>query len=412
MNGRAYDCSTECYLNLHAFTERHDKRDEYSSKGAVGLLIAAGNVGSSLTKFKKADMFLSLDGGKIWKEIAKDAHMYEIIGHGGVVVMVNDEEQVDFCLYSVDGGITFMRKELGKYTDGKKLRIKSIISEPSGTTYYVDLIGKLSDGTSVSIHLDFSSVYSRDCMHSDEDSTRNDYEFWTLSGSSDSNHCVFGAQVQLERRKPDRQCFVTEKYKQLATKLQSCQCSPSDYECDQYHTRQGTTCNPIPNLVIPKDICENGVSYTPTGYVKRKISQCSGGLNLDIDPNAHPCGSSFSWFWFVFLSVPIAALITYGIKSYRNGAFGRYGRIQLPLDTATPVWETRTPFQQFMTNSYYGIINFADYISKLVQNGYTSIRTRMRRSEGYEPVNTHYYDPDLPTPVAHELVWEDEDDSQ
>jgi hypothetical protein len=42
-NGKFYRCEKNCYLNLHAFTERHDRRDTYSSVGAVGLMIGVGN---------------------------------------------------------------------------------------------------------------------------------------------------------------------------------------------------------------------------------------------------------------------------------------------------------------------------------------------------------------------------------
>jgi hypothetical protein len=93
-NGKPYSCVGACFLNLHAFTERHDRRDTYSSVGAVGLLLGVGNVGDSLTDFTNGDVFRSIDGGRNWDEIAKEAHMIEIADHGAVIVIVNDEEPV------------------------------------------------------------------------------------------------------------------------------------------------------------------------------------------------------------------------------------------------------------------------------------------------------------------------------
>ena len=407
-NGNDYNCGSDCFLNLHAFTERKDHRDEYSSIGAVGLMVAAGNVGKTLSKFNDGNMYLSMNGGLSWKEVAKNGHMYEIIGHGGIIIMVNDEESVDYFLYSLDGGNTFLSMDIRKYTNGDNFRISNIISEPSGTTFHATLFGKLTNGDSVSIHLDFEKVYGRECVRYD-DPVRSDFEYWALGNSSSVENCVFGAHVSFERRKPDRQCAVGELYQRLSTNFQVCECTYADFECDQYHTRDGNKCVPTPGITVPQGICENGLFHTPTGYVKRKISQCGGGLELDIDPNARPCSnSSFSWFWFFFTTVPIAGMVGYGVQSYRNGAWGRYGRIQLPVDTAEPVWETRTPFQRFMANSYNGVVNTADFLSKKAFSLYAFVQSRIRRSEGYEPVNTHYYDPDLPTPVANELVWDDE----
>jgi hypothetical protein len=97
--GGSYNCGSDCDLNLHAFTERHDKRDQYSTPGAPGLLLGVGNVGKSLTKFTSGDVFMSRDGGLTWKEIAKEAHMIEVADHGSIIVMVNDEETTDVFRY-------------------------------------------------------------------------------------------------------------------------------------------------------------------------------------------------------------------------------------------------------------------------------------------------------------------------
>jgi hypothetical protein len=38
-----YRCRQNCNLHLHAYTERRDKKDSYSSPGAAGVMIGVGN---------------------------------------------------------------------------------------------------------------------------------------------------------------------------------------------------------------------------------------------------------------------------------------------------------------------------------------------------------------------------------
>ena len=65
----------------------------YSSKNALGLIIATGNVGKYLsTKRDKVNTFLSTDGGHTWREIRKGSHIYEVSDHGGLIVMTKDQE--------------------------------------------------------------------------------------------------------------------------------------------------------------------------------------------------------------------------------------------------------------------------------------------------------------------------------
>ena len=40
-------------------------------------MMAVGNVGEYLADYNDSDTFLTCDGGFLWEEIHKDAHMYE-----------------------------------------------------------------------------------------------------------------------------------------------------------------------------------------------------------------------------------------------------------------------------------------------------------------------------------------------
>jgi hypothetical protein len=93
-NGVQYSC-TDCSLNLHAFTERHDPTDQYSAASATGMVIAVGNVGRELTPYTDGSTFLSRDAGTTWEEIMPDAFMFEFAASGTVFILVNDETPTD-----------------------------------------------------------------------------------------------------------------------------------------------------------------------------------------------------------------------------------------------------------------------------------------------------------------------------
>ena len=92
IQGIDYSCENPpCYLHLHSFTERTDSLDKFSSSFAKGMLIGVGNVGNELSKYNDGDTFFSRDLGQTWKEIAEDAHMFEISNRGNIILLVNDE---------------------------------------------------------------------------------------------------------------------------------------------------------------------------------------------------------------------------------------------------------------------------------------------------------------------------------
>ncbi|KAI8902073.1 hypothetical protein BC833DRAFT_521459 [Globomyces pollinis-pini] len=286
-----YRCKGDCFLHLHAFTERHDKRDTYSSIGAIGVMVGVGNVGESLTDFNDGDVFVTTDAGRTWKEVQKEAHMIEIADHGAIILMVNDEEAVSSVKYSLNYGATFRTLNIEKDLGGGKMRIQNIITEPSGSTSHFVLIGRLHGNvqdTSVAIHLDFTHVWPRVCTF-DEDLQKSDFEAWSPSNSTDATTCTFGQRIDFWRRKHDRECTIGDTYTQLKSVSTPCLCTAADFECDEFHRRDGEKCVPIPGLTIPQPRCINGQMKVSNGYHKKKISSCQGGLVLS--PAVELCGN-------------------------------------------------------------------------------------------------------------------------
>ena len=126
--------------------------------------MAVGNVGPRLAPYKESDTFLSRDGGFTWQEVHKDAHLWEFGDYGSVLVMANDEEPTDHVLFSTDEGDTWREYKFFGPSEGK-MRVKSIVTVPADTSRRFVLLGYRPERvqSAVAIHLDFSSLTSRQC---------------------------------------------------------------------------------------------------------------------------------------------------------------------------------------------------------------------------------------------------------
>lgn len=69
--------------------------------------MGVGSIGDFLLPYEECDTFLSTDAGVTWQMIKKDAHKYEFGDQGSVLVVVNDEDGIDFVSYSLDMGKTW-----------------------------------------------------------------------------------------------------------------------------------------------------------------------------------------------------------------------------------------------------------------------------------------------------------------
>lgn len=165
--GGKYECADKtCQLNVHGYTARRDPRATFSSPSIVGLIMAVGNVGHSLLPYDQSDTFLSRDGGFTWKEVRKDAHLWEFGDSGGILVMTNDEEPTDVVLYSIDQGSTWREyKFVG--TGEKKVRVRYLVGVPEDNSRRFILIGERSgEAGSVAVQVDFEALSSRQCESS------------------------------------------------------------------------------------------------------------------------------------------------------------------------------------------------------------------------------------------------------
>ncbi|KAJ9111054.1 hypothetical protein QFC19_001252 [Naganishia cerealis] len=234
--GQEYGCtSTGCSLNVWGYTSRRDFRATYSSPSAVGLMMAVGNVGETLAAYTDCDVFLTRDGGKVWEEVHKDAHLWEFGDSGSVLVLVNDEGPVDHVIYSTDEGLSW-----NEYAFDKRLKVTSIQTVPTDTSRKFMLIGSTPGETekSVIVHLDFSQITQRKCVLNIDDPNRDDMELWSPSESRD-DQCLFGRQTMYHRRIRDHNCYIGETLEQSRKVVKNCTCTPSDFECEFNYYRNG-----------------------------------------------------------------------------------------------------------------------------------------------------------------------------
>lgn len=97
-----------CSLHFHTVTSSDMYGSFYSSEKAIGLVIAVGNPGKHLSNQKgSVHTYLSRDGGRVWKEVRKGSHVYEIGDHGGLLVMASDENPTNTLFYSWNEGTTW-----------------------------------------------------------------------------------------------------------------------------------------------------------------------------------------------------------------------------------------------------------------------------------------------------------------
>ncbi|EIM80281.1 Oligoxyloglucan reducing end-specific cellobiohydrolase [Stereum hirsutum FP-91666 SS1] len=384
--GSRYSCSTaNCALHVHGYTERTDPRATFSSPSVVGLIMAVGNVGEDLVGYTDSDTFLSRDAGFTWEEVHKDAHLWEFGDSGSILIMANDEEPTDHVLFTTDEGLNWREYT---FTD-EKLRVTSIVTVPSDTSRRFILMGQSSRGT-VAVHLDFTSLTTKQCVLDVQDPGHDDFELWSPSEER-NERCLFGRQTLYHRRVRDRNCVVGSQEKAADKVVKNCACTASDFECEFNYARNSdgqcvlaSGTQPLP----PDDSCRNGEDYwyDRTAYRKIPYSTCEDGLALHqgsrhVCPGIRAHGAAF---WFFVLVLPFIFTASVAWWYYRKSGLAR-GMIRLPGDTR-PAFRSDSGFMSTLASVPWFMVGLAGIAWERISSTAEGLATSMRSRRGYRNI--------------------------
>lgn len=398
-NGKAFECKgtgEKCSLHLHGYTERKDPRDTFSSPSAVGLMIGTGNVGEYLTSKREADTFATRDGGVTWTQVAPGNWMWEFGDQGSILVIVKEDEPVNYVLVSLDEGFTWFTYQFSETA----MSVEDITTVPSDTSRKFLLWGTIK-GEIATVNLDFGGLNERSEPCEDPDTSEvpdKDYYLWEPKHPLSDDNCLFGHVAQYHRKRPESKCYNGRELQHLHKIAQNCSCTRQDFECDYNFERQGDgSCKLVPGLDPPDPaaVCtkdKNAFEYFDvTGYRRIPLTTCQGGRELDYTPVTRPCpghdkeynerhGLSGIGLFFAIV-IPIAAAAGIGYWVWRNWD-GKFGRIRLGGDGPMGehgAFDRDAPWIKYPVMAISGLIAVVAAIPMVVGSIWRTLSTRLGR---------------------------------
>lgn len=252
-------------IHLHSDTEMDNVGRVFSSP-APGLVMGNGNMGDSLNSFSKANLYVSDNAGLTWKEALKGPHKYEFGDSGSVLLAVQDTAKYDIeeYSYSLDHGENWVSV---KFPGGIKIRPDLLTTTQDSTSLKFMLLGEEEEGPYHMISIDFDGLKKRKCG-------KDDMEDWHARVDEDGKPtCIMGHKQTYRRRKKSADCFIKDEFEDPVPKIENCECSDADFECDYNFQR-----DPEDNAVCKKA----GPIARPEGSCKKEgeVFQGSSGWRL------------------------------------------------------------------------------------------------------------------------------------
>ncbi|AWO98118.1 putative sortilin-like [Scophthalmus maximus] len=295
------DCGEQikkCNLHIHGEHSRNNMivpMLALSEPSAIGLVIAHGTVGDSLSSSQHPDVFVSSDGGYSWRGTLRGPHHYSILDSGGLVVAVEAQRggQVRTIKFSTDEGQCWKSYN---FTE-QPFFFAGLASEPGTKAMNVSVWGfrPEEDGQPmwVTVTIDFQSLITREC-------NKRDYEEWlahsTEGGDAGRKGCVLGVKETYRRLKKQSVCRNGKGFA-VSKKQSPCLCTRDDYLCDYSYYRHTNTseCVRQPNAANKTlEVCLDGEEdeLLTAGYRKVPSDKCEGGFTpqLAVQTVVRPCG--------------------------------------------------------------------------------------------------------------------------
>lgn len=136
-----------------------------SEPNAAGLILVHGHAGRALKK--KADIWLSIDGGYKWTKVLSNPHFYSIADHGNLVVAAPARrlETTNYIMYSLDMGQCWFKHKISN----TPFFITGLVTEPGAKTMRFSLWGYSKDTKEWSVFtVEFYRVIMRACEYKED----------------------------------------------------------------------------------------------------------------------------------------------------------------------------------------------------------------------------------------------------
>eukprot|EP00004_Rigifila_ramosa_P027712 TRINITY_DN911_c0_g1_i2.p1 TRINITY_DN911_c0_g1~~TRINITY_DN911_c0_g1_i2.p1 ORF type:complete len:770 (+),score=201.52 TRINITY_DN911_c0_g1_i2:201-2312(+) len=258
------------------------------SENAIGLALAAGNTGDYLAEHSDDfNTYFTRDAGLTWTFFSPGNSVYDFADHGGLILVAPTDVEVDKLRYTWDQGLSFSACSLAK-----KLIVRNIVSHPKTIAQNFLVYGILPQTTQyVIFSVDFSSLHERQCEGAEHPGKKDsDYEIFSPSDTREGK-CLFGAEMQITRRKQDAQCWNGNEFDNN-TLTTPCKCTRQDFECDfgyelEEITNECVATADAPSSGKPSDC--NDYYYVTSGYRRIPGDLCVGGD--DLSPKKKKCNS-------------------------------------------------------------------------------------------------------------------------
>ncbi|XP_054464540.1 sortilin 1b [Anoplopoma fimbria] len=271
----------KCSLHIHAAYSTAMRLNipmlPLSEPNAVGLILAHGSVGDSISVMKP-DVYVSDDGGYTWIKALVGPHHYAILDSGGLLVAVEQSptQPINTIKFSTDEGQCWRVYNFTK----DPIYFTGLASEPGARSMNVSVWGYRDSLLSqywISTTIDFRELLTRDCGDTD-------YVQW-LAHSDDisdpKDGCMLGYKEKFLRLRKDSVCWNGRDY-QVNTEPTLCQCTLDDFLCDfgYYRQENSSECVEQPDLkgkVL--EFCLQGKEelLQTSGYRKIPGDKCEGG---------------------------------------------------------------------------------------------------------------------------------------
>jgi hypothetical protein len=279
-NGDRLDCQIENDCSLHFSWNPKPMH----SKDAIGLIVAYGNIGNSLTsEYDLPKTFYSRDGGFTWKMLSKFLLATSFGDHGGLLLAINDTD----AIYSWNEGKSWSTIDIEPLLkqgemDQKSLihaRVNKIETTPEQISLRFIIFAEISQKSEImAILLNFESFNEQLCQGADSPNQESsDYELWIPNSN---NSCILGRSVSYVRRKKNADCYNGQDF-QRPTKVENCLCTEEDYECDFGYARaKDNKCTVDTTMQYKYDYCQGGaLEYNLSdGYRKIPGDSCTYGV--------------------------------------------------------------------------------------------------------------------------------------